>query len=171
MQQKIMSRREKAKNITHGQDRASSLLNQAPEIEAYVSTREYPNDMPLNEIYVDVGGQSVFIPVDGVPVPFHISTIKNAIQLAPDRLSSYLRLNFFAPGQPSSKDVVPTTARVIEEHGNSSIFVKEILYRSHESRRLATACRMIQELRKRFRQHATKAAEEIDLIAQEELVP
>ena len=69
------------------------------------------------------------------------------------------------------KDVVPTTTSVIEEHGHSSIFVKEMLYRSHESRRLTAAYRMIQELRKRFRQHAAKAAEEADLVAQEKLVP
>ena len=45
-----------------------------------------------------------------------------------------------------------------------------MLYRSRESRRLTAAYRMIQELRKRFRQQAARAAEEADLIAQEKLV-
>ena len=82
----------------------------------------------------------------------------------------YLRLNFFTPGQSLGKDVAPTTARAIEQHGKTSIFIKEMLYRSRESRRLTAAYRMIQELRKRYRQHAAKAAEEADLVAQEKLV-
>mmetsp|Transcript_2922 Transcript_2922/g.8893 ORF Transcript_2922/g.8893 Transcript_2922/m.8893 type:complete len:574 (-) Transcript_2922:748-2469(-) len=170
MQQKIVSKREEAQHIHNGHQRASSMLSKVPEIEAYISTREYPNDIPSNEIYVDVEAQSIFVPVNGVPIPFHISMIKNTVQPDPDRNSTYLRLNFFAPGQPLGKDVVPTTTSVIEEHGHSSIFVKEMLYRSHESRRLTAAYRMIQELRKRFRQHAAKAAEEADLVAQEKLV-
>ncbi len=45
-----------------------------------------------------------------------------------------------------------------------------MLYRSREPRRLTAAYRMIQELRKRFRQHAARVAEEADLIIQEKLV-
>ncbi len=81
----------------------------------------------------------------------------------------YLRLNFFSPGQ-SGKDMAPGTAQMMGKYGKSSIFVKEMLYCSHESRKLAAAHRMIQELRKRFRQHALKAAEEANLVAQEKLV-
>ena len=68
------------------------------------------------------------------------------------------------------KDIVPTTAKTMAQHGNSSIVVKEMLYRSQESRRLTAAYRMIQELRKRFRQYTAKAADEADLVAQETLV-
>lgn len=82
----------------------------------------------------------------------------------------YLRLNFFTPGQTASKDIAPATSKLIEQHGHNSMFIKEMLYRSRESQRLTAAHRMIQELRKRFRQHAAKAAEEADLIPQEKLV-
>ena len=85
-------------------------------------------------------------------------------------MTRYLRLNFYTPGQTLAKDVAPTTARLIEQHARTSIFVKEMLFRSRESRRLTAAYRMIQELRKRFRQHAARAAEAADLIAQEKLV-
>ena len=85
-------------------------------------------------------------------------------------ISRYLRLNFFTPGQTASKDIAPATSKLIEQHGHNSMFIKEMLYRSRESQRLTAAHRMIQELRKRFRQHAAKAAEEADLIPQEKLV-
>jgi len=115
-------------------------------------------------------GQVLFAPINGSQVPFHISMIKNAVQPDPDRTATYLRLNFFTPGQTASKDIAPATSKLIEQHGHNSMFIKEMLYRSRESQRLTAAHRMIQELRKRFRQHAAKAAEEADLIPQEKLV-
>lgn len=52
------------------------------------STRDYPNDLPPNEIYVDMEGQAVFVPINGSSVPFHISVIKNTVQPDPDRASA-----------------------------------------------------------------------------------
>jgi len=115
-------------------------------------------------------GQTLFAPMNGSQVPFHISMVKNVVQPDPDRTATYLRLNFFIPGQALPKDVTPATAKLIEQHGQNSMFIKEMLYRSRESQRLTATYRMIQELRKRFRHHTTKAAEEADLIPQEKLV-
>ena len=82
----------------------------------------------------------------------------------------YLRLNLYSPGQSFAKEAAMTTGNMIERHGRTSMFIKEMLYRSRESRRLTAAYRMIQELRKRFRQHAARVAEEADLVVQEKLV-
>lgn len=169
MRHKLASRRIADSN-SHKQYEVSSSNIDTSEVEAYSSTRGYPSDLLPSEVHVDMEGQVVFVPIHGSPVPFHISMIKNAVQPDPDRASAYLRLNFFTPGQSLGKDVAPATARAIEQHGKSSTFVKEMLYRSSESRRLTAAYRMIQELRKRYRQHAAKAAEEADLVAQEKLV-
>ena len=54
----------------------------------FSSTSEYPKDMPLHEIYVDIQGQSVFVPVNGSAVPLHISMIKNVVQPEPDLTSA-----------------------------------------------------------------------------------
>ena len=75
------------------------------------------------------------------------------------RSSRYLRLNFITPNQPS-----------LETPGTSSLCIKEMLYRSQEARRLTAAYRMIQELRKRFRQQVAKLADAADLVPQESLV-
>ena len=80
-------------------------------------------------------------------------------ELATCLLSRYLRLNFITPNQPC-----------LEDQGASSLCIKEMLYRSHEARRLTATYRMIQELRKRFRQHVAKLADAADLVAQETLV-
>ena len=52
------------------------------------STKAYPSDLLPSEIYVDMEGQVVFVPINGTPVPFHISMIKNAVQPDPDRASA-----------------------------------------------------------------------------------
>lgn len=52
------------------------------------SVREYPVDLPPNEIYVDMEGQVVFVPINGSPVPFHISMIRNVVQPDPDRTAT-----------------------------------------------------------------------------------
>ena len=45
--------------------------------------------MSLDEIYIDIEGQSVFAPINGIRIPFHISTIKNVVQPDPDRASTW----------------------------------------------------------------------------------
>ena len=41
--------------------------------------------------------ECVLVPINGNPVPFHISTIKNVVQPDPDK-ATYLRLNFHSGG-------------------------------------------------------------------------
>jgi len=169
MQQKLSVKRSEKSSAWSQQGQLSSRAD-ILEVDVYQSAGEYPRDLPSSEVYVDMQGQVLFAPINGSQVPFHISMIKNAVQPDPDRTATYLRLNFFTPGQTASKDIAPATSKLIEQHGHNSMFIKEMLYRSRESQRLTAAHRMIQELRKRFRQHAAKAAEEADLIPQEKLV-
>jgi len=168
MRQNIAARRSECRN-TGSQPGLLLSRKDITEVNAYHSAKEYPGDVPSSEIFVDMQGQTLFAPMNGSQVPFHISMVKNVVQPDPDRTATYLRLNFFIPGQALPKDVTPATAKLIEQHGQNSMFIKEMLYRSRESQRLTATYRMIQELRKRFRHHTTKAAEEADLIPQEKL--
>mmetsp|Transcript_15989 Transcript_15989/g.64504 ORF Transcript_15989/g.64504 Transcript_15989/m.64504 type:complete len:571 (+) Transcript_15989:474-2186(+) len=138
--------------------------------DVFKSTKEYPAEVPFNELYVDADKEVVFVPINGAPVPFHISMIKSVVQPEADKSASYVRLNFYAPGQSLGKDAPPSVARLVDEHKRRSVFVKEMLYRSREQRHLNAAFRAIQELRKRYRQSLAKAAEEADLVAQETLI-
>jgi nucleosome binding factor SPN SPT16 subunit len=87
MRHKLASRRVTDSYRQKRQNTMPSHLN-VSEIEAYSSTRDYPSDLPPNEIYVDMEGQVVFVPINGSPVPFHISMIKNTVQPDPDRASA-----------------------------------------------------------------------------------
>ena len=62
----------------------------------------------------------------------------------------------------------PSTARLVERHAHRA-FVKELLFRSLDVRRLTQQFRLIQELRKRYRQREAQAAAEADLVTQDKL--
>lgn len=93
-------------------------------IVAYKSLKEFPRENEISDlkIYVDKRNEAVILPVFGVPVPFHISTIKNvSTSVEGDYL--YLRINFFFPGSTLEKgSVFPT---------NEATFLKELTYRSY----------------------------------------
>lgn len=93
-------------------------------IVAYKSLKEFPKENEISDlkIYVDKRNEAVILPIFGVPVPFHISTIKNvSTSVEGDYL--YLRINFFFPGSTLEKgSVFPS---------NEATFLKELTYRSY----------------------------------------
>lgn len=93
-------------------------------IIAYKSINQFPkeNEIADLKIYVDKHNEAVILPIFGVPVPFHISTIKNvSTSVEGDYL--YLRINFFFPGSSLEKGTVFPT--------NEATFLKELTYRSY----------------------------------------
>lgn len=93
-------------------------------IVAYKSMKDFPRDNEISDlkIFVDKKNEAVILPVFGIPVPFHISTIKNvSTSVEGDYL--YLRINFFFPGSTLDKgQTFPTT---------EATFLKELTYRSY----------------------------------------
>lgn len=51
----------------------------------------------INYMHLDKKYETVILPVFGIPVPFHIFTIKNISQSVEGDYT-YLRINFFHPG-------------------------------------------------------------------------
>ena len=54
------------------------------------------------QIVVDQRNESIILPVFGLAVPFHISTLKN-VNKTDEGEYTYLRINFLTPGQASGK--------------------------------------------------------------------
>ena len=93
-------------------------------IVAYRSSKDFPRENEISDlkIFVDKKNEAVILPVFGVPVPFHVSTIKNvSTSVEGDYL--YLRINFFFPGSTLEKGVSFPT--------NEATFLKELTYRSY----------------------------------------
>jgi len=142
---------------------------------SYKSAKDLPKENEVKElkVYVDRKYETVILPVYGIPVPFHISTIKNCSQSVEGDYT-YLRINFFHPG---------TTMGRVEQTSfpnPEATFLKEVTYRSTNvkepgelsapSSNLNTANRLIKEVQKRFKARETEEKEKEDLVKQDSLV-
>lgn len=141
----------------------------AEELVSYKRTKDYPDFVLPNQVKVDMASETVILPMCGIPVPFHISTIKNVVLPDPD-MATYLRLNFYTPGVSLGKDTPPNMAKLVEKHGPYATFIRELTFRSLDGHNLTQAFRQISELRKRVRQREILEQEEANLVKQEKLV-
>ncbi|KFB51536.1 AGAP006817-PA-like protein [Anopheles sinensis] len=142
---------------------------------SYKSVNQMPREPEVKELklYVDRKYETVIMPIFGVPVPFHISTIKNISQSVEGDYT-YLRINFFHPGATMGRN----------ESGMylnpDATFVKEVTYRSTNTKEpgeiaapssnLNTAFRLIKEVQKRFKTREAEEREKEDLVKQDTLV-
>ena len=119
---------------------------EAEDFVAYAAAEQYPAEARAAGVHVDMDREAVFLPIGGVPVPFHISTIKNVAMPDPDR-SAYLRLNFYTPGQALGKEAPAQMAAIVNKHKateSDQVFVKEFTFRSANATGLTSAFRLIQ---------------------------
>lgn len=140
---------------------------------SYKSRSQMPQEPEVInlKLYVDRKYETVIMPIFGIQVPFHISTIKNISQSVEGDYT-YLRINFFHPGATVAKGENP--------HSDTNvIYVKEVTYRSSNQREpgetstpstnLNTAFRLIKEVQKKFRSREAEEKEKEDLVKQDKL--
>ncbi|CAI5734791.1 unnamed protein product [Peronospora destructor] len=137
-------------------------------IKAYSGPQHYPSELRERQVMVDMRAEAVILPINGVPVPFHISTIKNVSKSEEDK-ATYLRINFYVPGTSLGRDVLPAMANAITKLPNK-MFIKELGFRSTDAHNLNNQFRLIKELQKRVKQREQREQEESDLVVQEDLI-
>ncbi|KAL3670335.1 hypothetical protein V7S43_004646 [Phytophthora oleae] len=137
-------------------------------IKAYKGPQDYPSELRERQVMVDMRAEAVILPINGVPVPFHISTIKNVSKSEEDK-ATYLRINFYVPGTSLGRDVLPAMANAITKFPNK-MFIKELGFRSSDAHNLNNQFRLIKELQKRVKQREQREQEESDLVVQEDLI-
>lgn len=163
----------KGGNILTIDDAKQTQKKLLDEFRAFKTARDFPTLKPKC-IIVDLDHEAVIVPINGIPVPFHISTLKNATK-SDEGQYSYLRINFHTPqatvtkglGRPDNSPKFPGFA---VEEGSSLAFVKEFTYRSSNPLNLNDCLRKIKELRKRVTEKATVAMEKQSLVEQQSLV-
>ena len=158
----------KRRKSEYSDNNDKDVVVEAKELASYANTSDYPRDIPSNQVRVDMTKEIIFLPINGQPVPFHISTIKNMTMPDADR-ASWLRVNFYTSGSSLGKEVNKNFAQLVSNHVNRS-FIKEITYRSLNSKNLTLVFQQYSELRKRIRQREQKAEQEKDLVVQTKLV-
>ncbi len=150
---------------------------QLDEFSAYSASKQFPQIRP-RQIVVDMDAEAVIVPINGVPVPFHISVIKSATK-SDEGQYSYLRVNFFVPqnlGSTVRKGIqrisanAPNFPKVDSIDNGCAAYVKELSYRSSNPQNLGDCMRKIKELRKRMTAKETQAIEMETLVAQQSLI-
>ncbi|KAG1678588.1 hypothetical protein FOA52_012595 [Chlamydomonas sp. UWO 241] len=119
-------------------------------------------DLPLMKdllITVDQKAESVLLPIYGVMVPFHITTIKN-VTSNQDHDHAYVRVTFNLGNSYDPYVKFP-----------NSIFLKELSFRSSDQRHATSTVTQIKQLRSSVTQRDKERAERSNLVAQERLVP
>ncbi|EEC06307.1 FACT complex subunit spt16, putative [Ixodes scapularis] len=142
---------------------------------SYKSVNQLPKEPEVKElkVFVDKKYETVILPIFGIPVPYHISTVKNISQSVEGDYT-YLRINFFHPGSALGRNegsVFPNP---------EATFLKEITYRSTNvkepgeisapSSNLNTAFRLIKEVQKKFKTREAEEREKEGIVKQDTLV-
>lgn len=166
---------EKAKERLAKQSGAKDVEKVRKNTVSYKNSSQMPRVPEVKELklYVDQKYETVILPVYGIPVPFHISTIKNISQSVEGDYT-YLRINFFHPGSTMGKNESGAY------HQSDATFVKELTYRSTNTKEpgeisppssnLNTAFRLIKEVQRKFKTREAEEREKEDLVKQDTLV-
>ncbi|EDX08883.1 GD13429 [Drosophila simulans] len=166
---------ERAKDRLARQGNSKEVEKVRKNTVSYKSISQMPREPEVKELklYVDKKYETVIMPVFGIQVPFHISTIKNISQSVEGEYT-YLRINFFHPGATMGRNEGGLYPQP------EATFVKEVTYRSSNvkehgevgapSANLNNAFRLIKEVQKRFKTREAEEREKEDLVKQDTLI-
>lgn len=141
-----------------------SAAKTSSDLIAYKSVNDLPPPRDLM-IHVDQKNESILIPIYGSMVPFHVSTVKTVSSQQQDsNRFSYVRIIFNVPGTPFS----PHDANSLKYQG--AIFLKEVTFRSKDSRHASEVVQLIKTLRRNVMARESARAERATLVSQEKLV-
>merc|ERR1712223_904735 len=162
------------KRIKEGGDNKEEKKQRKAPV-SYKSAGQLPREKEVKElkIYVDKKYETVILPIWGIPVPFHIATIKN-ISTSIEGDYTYLRINFFHPGAAVGKDgsnyATPPDASFLKELTYRSTNVKEPGEISAPSSNLNTAFKLIKDIQKKYKTREAEEKEKADLVKQDRLI-
>lgn len=131
------------------------------EMIAYKNVDDVPSARDLM-IQVDTKNDAVLVPVYGVMIPFHVATIKT-VSSQQDGGMSYIRIIFNVPGTGFNANYMPTTKFP------SSIYVKEISFRSKDSKHVNHVVQMIKSHKRSVAMKESEKAERATLVTQDKL--
>jgi len=156
-----------------GGDKVEKKQRKAPI--SYKSAGQLPREKEVKELklYVDKKYETIILPIWGVPVPFHICTIKN-ISTSVEGDYTYLRINFYHPGAAMGKDgfnfATTPDASFLKELTYRSTNTKEPGELSAPSSNLNTAFKLIKDIQKKYKTREAEEKELADLVVQDKLI-
>ncbi|CAH9083048.1 unnamed protein product [Cuscuta epithymum] len=156
------ARRLAGEGVVNGDRR--SAVRASSELVAYKNVNDLPPTPKEMMVQVDQKNESLLLPIYGSMVPFHISTVKTVTSQYDSNRNSYIRIIFNVPGMPFAS----SDANVSKNQ--SAIYLKEVSYRSKDSRHINEVNQQIKTLRRNVMARESERAERATLVTQEKLV-
>ncbi|KAH0489030.1 MAG: hypothetical protein KVP17_003980, partial [Porospora cf. gigantea B] len=126
---------------------SSKKLRRMNTLHVYRDVSQFPKDLNPCRVFVDRANEALLVPVHGQHVPFHISTIRNAMHTLEDDATHSLRINFVLPGQGA---VAGKEEVVFPEPSPSTVFLKELTVKTVDPS-IHQVYKQIQEIQKIFK--------------------
>lgn len=134
------------------------------KFDSYKRDTQIPTNTKDLRLNVDPRAQTILVPINGRPVPFHINTYKNGSKNEEGEYV-YIRLNFHSPGQAGAakKEDVPF------EDPNAQ-FLRSITLRSRDGDRMSEMFKRIQDLKRDAVKREAEQRERADVVQQDKLI-
>ncbi|KAL5580411.1 hypothetical protein UlMin_012853 [Ulmus minor] len=132
------------------------------DLIAYKNVNDLPPARDMS-IQIDQKNEAILLPIYGTMVPFHVATVKSVSSQQDSNRNCYIRIIFNVPGTPFN----PHDANSLKFQG--SIYLKEVSFRSKDSRHISESVQLIKTLRRQVASRESERAERATLVTQEKL--
>ena len=148
----MSSSKQKAKNMS--------------EIKSYRNPKEMPSGIPLRKIFLDDKRDTLLLPVSKKTfMPIHLFLVKN-VSLTGEGGSSFLRINLHTPGALNiNQNMIFPLLK-----GPNGMFLRELTFRSNDTKSLQETCKKIREHLKKMKQLEREREQNISLAKQEQIL-
>ncbi|KAH3684665.1 hypothetical protein WICPIJ_004352 [Wickerhamomyces pijperi] len=134
--------------------------------DSYIRETQIPSFVRDLKIHVDSKAQTIILPMQGRPVPFHINSYKNGSKNEEGEYT-YLRLNFNSPGlggNTAKKDEIPY------EDDPDKEFVRTVTFRSKDTEHMNEVFKQISDLKKESVKRENERKQLADVVEQARLI-
>ena len=142
-----------------GEQKKKGAMKNMSSLSSYKSTNQFPVGAHRNHIYIDPKHESILFPIHGRLIPFHISTVKN-VSKSEEGSYIYLRINFHVPGSIGTNQGNINFPELV---GEEAIYIKELSFRSSDTKSFNDIFKMIKELIKKVKAKELETLEKRDL--------
>jgi len=164
-------REEQEKRLRAQANAKSKSVQKVEDICAYSRPTDYPDAIPRKSaIQVDTRNEVIFVPINSIPVPFHISLIKNVSKSGGEEAGSwtFLRIIFNTPSSVTMAKDMSVSQQIIKNQDQT--FISEVSFKSKNKSGIEQNFRLINELRKRIRTREVEKANRAAVPVQEALI-
>jgi nucleosome binding factor SPN SPT16 subunit len=129
------------------------------QTSGYNSPEDFPLKTSGTHINVDEDRKTILVPINGVPVPFHISVVKNVTKQEQGGFS-VIRINFVTPGLGITMNT---------SVGKGLMYLRELSYRSQDSANFSIIHKQISDMKKHHSQNENLLRAQAEIVPQEPL--